>query len=172
MLIALSPTANKTYVLQSGATYIADGFGIISNVANFDDMSSLIVAGCTQLAPTPQNLIGKLLGANFNTVVDQQITMFFGGKYRPTSIVATNTSVAGMNTAVGGIYTAAAKGGTKIVNNTQIYTGLTNALTALELTLNAPTLVLGAASPLYFALTTAQGAPATADLFLYGQIYD
>jgi hypothetical protein len=76
-----------------------------------------------------------------------------------------------MSTAVGGVYTAASKGGSALVANTQAYTGLTNALTALDLTLALPNLILAAGTPLYLSLTTAQGAAATVDLAVFGQVF-
>lgn len=172
MALALSSIANRSIVVSSGAVYVADNYGIIHDVATTADMSDLVKAGCAQLTPPPNGQIGKLLSADFNSTADQQIPLGFIGKYRVKRIVAVNTSVNGMSTAAGGIYSAASKGGSAIVAAGQVYTGLTNALTALELTIALPNLVLASGTPLYFSLTTAHGAPALADLYAYGDVYD
>jgi hypothetical protein len=170
--ILLMPVAGRTYVVTSGANYTADQNGIVaSSTISTSDVTDLKNAGGALLVPPPTNLIGNLKGANFNSTADQPINSLINIKARVTKIVVTNTSVPGMSTAAGGIYTGPGKTGTQIVAAAQVYTGLTNALTALELTLNAPTLVLPALQNLYFALTTAQGAPATGDIFLLGETY-
>lgn len=169
--LALSQIKNATYVAQSGAVYVADKYGVIANVATLQDMADLVSAGCAQLTPPPTDLLGKLLGANFNSTADQQISLTFTGKYRVKRIVVCNTSVNGMSTAAGGLYSAASKGGSAIVAAGQVYTGLTNALTALELTMALPTLVLAAGTPLFLSLTTPQGAAALADVYAYGDVY-
>lgn len=169
--IMLAPAPNRSYVCSSGNVYASDQFAIITGVSLAADVTSLIAAGCALLTPPPTDLLGKLLSANFNTTADQLIPLGINVKYRVKRIVVLNTSVNGMNTAAGGLYTAAAKAGSAIVAAGQVYTGLTNALTALELTLALPTLVLAAATPLYLSLTTAQGAAATADIYVYGDTY-
>ena len=70
-----------------------------------------------------------------------------------------------MTTAVGGFYSEAAKGGTALVAETQVYTALTGA--SVTLTCTMAEIVAGLAT-VYFALTTAQGAAATADIPIYG----
>lgn len=170
--VMLSPIANRTFVTSSGTVYVADSNGlIVSSTMTAQDVTDLKSAGCYQLTPPPTDQIGTLIGANFNVTTDQAINLTINVKYRPKRIIVLNTSVPGMSTAAGGIYTAASKGGSQIVASTQIYTGLTNALTALELTLNLPNLVLVAGTPLFLSLTTPQGAPATADIYVRGDTY-
>lgn len=125
------------------------------------------------LTPPPTDLLGTLLGADFNITTDQIITFPLAGnlKWRIRRITVCNTTVNGMATAVGGLYTAAAKGGSALVANTQVYTGLTNPLTALDLTLALPNLILAAGTPLYFSLTTPHGSAALADIYVYGDVY-
>ena len=122
----------------------------------------------TQAAPSTaqyQGLLGSLVGADMNVVTDQAISIN-AQSYRITKITVTNASV-NMTNADGGIYPAAAKAGTAIVAAAQIYTALTAATIALDLTLNDPNTILSAAT-IYFSLTGAQGAPATADIYIYG----
>lgn len=112
-------------------------------------------------------LLGRLLGANFNITTDQAITID-ASRYVPRRIIATNVSTS-LTLAVGGIYTRQNKTGTIIVAAAQVYSALTNSSKFLDLTLAAllGTDVLTAAT-LYFSLTTAQGAPATGDLYVIG----
>ena len=109
-----------------------------------------------------KSLIGKLLGANFNVTTDQAIGITTG--YRVTQIIVQNASI-NMTTAVGGFYSAGAKGGTEIVLATQVYTALTSATVQLDLPINV---VMGGLTSVSFSLTTAQGAAATADIYIYG----
>lgn len=122
-------------------------------------------------------LLGSLIGANMNTLADQPIAITgLDGlpvlPYAIESIHARNGSIS-LTTAVGGVYTAAAKGGTAIVANTQVYTGLAGAATDLaRLTVAAAgNNSVFTAATLYLALTTAQGAAATADIYVFGRLY-
>jgi len=170
----LSSVANRTIVAASGNVYVADQYGVIQNVSTPADVQSLIDAGCAVLSPPPTDLLGSLLNANFNSTSDQLITfpLASGLKYRVKRIVVCDTTVNGMSTAVGGFYSAASKGGSAIVAASQAYTGLTNPLTALEPTIALPNLILAAGTPLYFSLSTPQGALATADIYVYGDVYE
>lgn len=176
MAILLAPQANTTIVCTSGASYTSNNDKIITNVLSDSDIDDLEDAGCYVLSPPPtSNQLGRLVGANFNVTSDQIINLnFSGSKFRVTKIVVINTSVPGMNTAQGGVYTAPSKatGQGILVAAAQTYAGLTNAATALELTLALPNLVLNANTNLYLSLTIAQGAAATADVYVYGEVYD
>jgi hypothetical protein len=120
-------------------------------------------------------LVGRLLGANMNVTTDQAFVMTGWStinKFRVTKITAKNASIS-LTTAAGGIYTAISKGGTAYVAAGQVYTGLTGATLALDLTIvtTPGTTPLAAASQLYLSLTSAQGAAATADFEVYGDAY-
>lgn len=119
-------------------------------------------------------LLGSLIAANFNSTADQIITIFDNpAKYIVRRIIVTNASTS-LTTAAGGVYTAASKGGTAIVAAAQAYTSLTASTLFLDLTLsatgNASTTVKSSIPNLYLSLTTAQGAAATADVYVYGDI--
>ena len=119
-------------------------------------------------------LLGSLIAANFNSTADQIITIFDNpAKYIVRRIIVTNASTS-LTTAAGGVYTAASKGGTAIVAAAQAYTSLTASTLFLDLTLsatgNASTTVKSSIPNLYLSLTTAQGAAATADAYVYGDI--
>lgn len=115
-------------------------------------------------------LLGSKIGANFNIDTDQAISINNASKYIIRKIVVTNASV-NMTTAVGGIYTAASKGGSTIVANSQVYSALTGATLFVDLTLDttATTTALTGSS-VYLSLTTKQGAAATGDVFIFGDI--
>lgn len=113
----------------------------------------------------PDTLIGTALAANFNITTDQAITLPTG-LWRITRILVTNASTS-MTTAVGGFYDAASKGGNAVVAATQVYSALTSAAVTLSCTIAAPA-DWNVSTTLYFALTTAQGAAATAAIRIYG----
>lgn len=120
-----------------------------------------------------QILLGQLIGANMNSTADQQIVIFSApAKYIIRRIVATNASIS-LTTAVGGIYPAVSKGGTAIVASGQAYSGLTASGKFIDLTIasgytsGGDVLTVGS---IYLSLTTPQGAAATADIYVFGDI--
>lgn len=113
---------------------------------------------------------------NFNTVNDQPIVFpQWITAFRLANIIITNASIS-LTTAVGGFYPAASKGGTPIVANTQVYSTLTASSKLLLATLasfgsttrfsSANLASIGGLLAIYLSLTTAQGAAATADVYL------
>jgi len=168
----VAPTFQPISV-QSGTLYTPDAAGVITNVA-LNDLESLRNAGCVQIGVSSPTMIGRLLGVDFNVTANpgQPIPMFNGNlPFRVTKITVKNASTS-LTTAVGGIYPAINKGGTALVANTQVYSALTAAGLALDLTIAAVpgTTEYAATQGLWFQLTTAQGAAATADLFIYGDL--
>jgi hypothetical protein len=124
--------------------------------------------GLEEVSNEPADLLGFLKAANFNSTSDQLLLLKNQTPIRVRRVTAWGTSVNGMSAAAGGIYTAASKGGTAIVAAGQAYTGLTDAHTALDLTIATPNLVLDAGAALYFSLTTGHGSAATANIAVYG----
>lgn len=123
---------------------------------------------------TDFRVVGKLIGANFNSTSDQAIPIApQASLFIVTNIIVKNASIS-LTTAVGGIYTAASKSGA-IVANTQVYSALTAANKFVALTLAGTSLtdVYDAATNtnFYLSLTTAQGAAATADVYVYGRLF-
>ncbi len=113
---------------------------------------------------------------NFNTVNDQPIVFpQWITAFRLANIIITNASIS-LTTAAGGFYPAASKGGTPIVANTQVYSTLTASSKLLLATLasfgsttrfsSANLASIGGLLAIYLSLTTAQGAAATADVYL------
>lgn len=115
--------------------------------------------------------LAKLTGANFNTTADQAITIP-SSKYIIRRININNTSIS-LTIAAGGFYTAASKSGTAIVSSLQVYSGLTGSTKFADLTLaTILTTDVRTETTLYFALTVAQGATATADIYIFGDKFD
>lgn len=120
------------------------------------------VQGAAGVSASNEVLVGYMIGADFNVTTDQSIAITAG--YRVTKITVTNASV-NMTTAAGGFYTGAAKTGTQIVASTQVYSALTSPTITLNCTIAA---VVSGLTAVIFSLTTGQGAPATADIRVYG----
>ncbi|MDE2096314.1 MAG: hypothetical protein KGL39_03645 [Patescibacteria group bacterium] len=121
--------------------------------------------------PKASQLLFSLTGADFNSTSDQQLTAATGfpSTYSLDQILVTNASTS-LTTAVGGFYTATSKGGTTVVPAAETYTELTGSTVIKRLDFNTganTTNDLG--SSLYFSLTTAQGATATADIYVFGK---
>jgi hypothetical protein len=114
-------------------------------------------------------ILGSLRGANFNVTTDQAIAILPSvTKFAVTGIFITNASLS-LTLAVGGFYPSAAKAGVPLVAATQLYSALTSATVLLPATLAAAALATAyAQSQLFFSLTTAQGAAATADIYVAG----
>jgi hypothetical protein len=160
-------------VLQNGlvtpghyATWVTDGV--------IEDGGALAAA---------QKVLASVFSANFNTTTDQPILIPPAiTAFQLTGIIVTNASIS-LTTAAGGFYPAAGKGGSAIVASSQAYSSLINANLLLQPTLtafaqsarfssaNLP-LILGTNNQYslaaYLSLTTAQGNPATADVYLLG----
>jgi|SRR5215831_10474258 len=160
----------EVYKVPSGASYTAGASGYIANVAN-NDVISMLASGATIANPGP-NLLGTFTALNMNVTTDQALALSVptNAYYYLRYVVGRNASIS-LTTAAGGIYTAASKGGTAVVAAAQAYSGLTAANLSLALTVVAgQLLVVLNANPLYFSLTTGQGAAATMDLLVYGDV--
>jgi hypothetical protein len=124
--------------------------------------------------PVNMRFVGRLPGASMNTTADQPITLYLPATapFRVSKITARNASIS-LSAAVGGVYTAASKGGTAVVAAAQAYSGLTGSTLALDLTIATTpgNTVLAAGTPLFLSLSTAQGSAATADLYVFGDVY-
>jgi len=114
-------------------------------------------------------------GVNFDTTNDQPIIFpQYVTAFRLVNIIVTNASLS-LTTAVGGFYPAASKGGTPIVAATQVYSSLTASSKLMTATLasfgsttrfsSANLASISGLLAIYFALTTAQGAAASADIY-------
>lgn len=176
MTFEMIGTPGNTYTTR-GLSYVANSRGIISLAfPSNHDFEDLINAGCFPVFATKGVLLGRLIGANMNSgSADQPFVMTNQSNlvpFRPVTISCKNASVS-LTTAAGGIYTAAAQGGTAVVASGQVYTGLTAASLILDLTIatTPAKTVLNPGTAFFLNLTTAQGAAATADFFIWGDLY-
>ncbi len=108
-----------------------------------------------------------------NVTTDQQIPISCPSRHFIVQSIWVTAASISLTTAAGGFYSAASKGGVTLVAATQAYSTLTAAAvnaagSALAMTLDTPaTTGLFDLSSIYFALTTAQGAAATANIRVF-----
>jgi hypothetical protein len=102
---------------------------------------------------------------------DQIFTKVFSGtSYDPQFITAIWKSGAAGGAPTGGIYPAPSRGGTGMVSSTQLYNGLTGALTHVNLTIQASTLTF-TTTP-YFNVNNPNNQALIAEFRIYGVCYD
>jgi hypothetical protein len=175
-----APTASVGAAVQTanGNSYLCDANGFIANVLP-KDVTALEGAGfvtvSTPRTPNANAYLGKLANANMNVTTDQAIVLsMFGLAPALTGVIINRIVIANANvsltTAAGGFYSAAAKGGLAIVAAGQVYSGLTAANLSIEATIAVRLTQTTQAPVLFFSLTTAQGAPATADIYVFGNV--
>ena len=109
-------------------------------------------------------LIASAQGVNLNAVADTIAPILGAGNVSVQSIIVANASIS-LTTAQLAVYTGAAATGTA-VKSAYALSG-NNSTTAVVVTAATSTNSI-AGSPLYIRCTTAQGAAATADVFIYG----
>jgi len=109
-------------------------------------------------------LIASAEGVNLNSVGDTIAPILANGRVSVQSIIVTNASV-DLTTAQLAVYTGAAAAGTAI-KTAYALTGNTTAAKVVVTAATSTDAVTG--TPLYIRNTTAQGAAATADVFIYG----
>lgn len=173
-IAGLTPTVADRYVYTTGVDTVA--VGTINSV------------GRAFIGQTTLQLMNKFLGgqiprygrfcmlvtidvnsvADVALVVDEYVS---NARYRIDKIMLENASIS-LTTAQVGVFTAAGGLGTTIAA-AQAVAGLTAANKWIALTLEA---IVGTdvltASPLYFRVTTAQGAAATVNVHLFGWSFD
>lgn len=112
-------------------------------------------------------ILGKLAGANMNSLADQSITIN-SNSYIVRRITVKNGSI-NLTNAQGGVYTAPAKVNA-IVGAGQVYTTLTAPAKFVDLTLTGDALTnVLTGGFLYLSLSIVQGAAATADIYIEGE---
>ncbi len=121
-----------------------------------------------------ERVLASFLSADFNSTFDQPLPLPTSlSAFQLTGIVITNASIS-LTTAVGGFYPQASKGGTAIVAAGQVYSTLTTSLLLLNATLSSYAQAQRFSRTqlpdwaIYLALTTPQGAAATADVYIKG----
>lgn len=151
------------------AAFLAGSLGAVYAATTNTSTMQFPTAGWGAYAPARVQC-GTLKAANFNVTTDQAIPIVVPSVLFMVDSISVNNASVSLTTAQGGFYTAASKGGTTLVASTQAYSTLTAA--AVDSAGSAMTVTLGTGattsaldvSTIYFSLTTAQGAAATADI--------
>lgn len=123
-----------------------------------------------------RRLIGVLLGVNVNqtsTDIAIPLLLLAGCNFIVSAVTLNNASVS-LTTATAGLFTATGGGGTSLAAD-QALSALTAAAKNLDMTLaaGARANVLNQntqANVLYFRVGTAQGAAATVDVYIWGDV--
>jgi hypothetical protein len=109
-------------------------------------------------------LIASAQGVNLNAVADTIAPILVAGNVSVQSIIVANASVS-LSSAQLAVYTGAGATGTA-VKSAYALSGNTSAAKVVVTAATSTDAVTG--TPLYVRCTTAQGAAATADVFIYG----
>jgi hypothetical protein len=121
-------------------------------------------------------LLGQATNVNFNSAGDTAITINIAAsaEWRMFIVAITNTgTTASLTTAQYGLFTASGGGGTALVASGTAMSGLTSN------TVNTPTNYIQAApavgvrlniTTVYFRITTPQGAAASGNVYIYGNL--
>lgn len=109
-------------------------------------------------------LLASAQGVNLNVVGDTVAPVLASGRYSVQSVIVTNAST-NLTTAQMAVYSGPAAGGTAVKTAYALSGNSTAAKTVVTAADSTDALTT---SPLYIRCTTAQGAAATADVFIYG----
>jgi len=109
-------------------------------------------------------LLGYAQGVNVNALGDTVLPIINSSVYSVKFVVVTNASIS-LTTAAAGLFTAPSAGGTGIVANAAL-SACTGPTVVSERTVASTATQTG--PTLYFNVATAQGAAATADVYVYG----
>lgn len=111
------------------------------------------------------------VGLNMNSTADQALTKY--GKFTTffISLIRCANGSISLTTAQGSLYTLAAKAGVNImgaVNPFATITGPTTGMDSVIAAVGRVQLAVLTGASIFLSLTTAQGAPATMDMYVYG----
>ena len=109
-------------------------------------------------------LIGSIQGVNLNLAGDNAVPILNSGRVSPAYVLVTNASTS-LTTAQLAVYPQPAAGGTAVIGATAL-TGATTAAKVVNTAATGTDALTG--TNVYVRVTTAQGAAATADVFVYG----
>lgn len=109
-------------------------------------------------------LLAFAKGVNANAVGDTAMPVINATSYSALYVIKVNASIS-LTTAVGGVYTAAAAGGTAVLTPAAL-SGNTGPTVVVQ---TAPTTTaVQTAQTLFWRISTAQGAAATVDVYVFG----
>ena len=109
-------------------------------------------------------LLASAQSVNLNAVADTVAPVLDSGRYSVQSVIVTNASV-DLTTAQLAVYSGAGATGTAVKSAYALTGNSTPAKTVVTAATSTDALT---GTPLYIRCTTAQGAAATADVFIYG----
>lgn len=126
----------------------------------------------TNKNPTPQGtgalrLLAFKQGANLNGLGDTAMPVLNSSAFTPTTVVVTNASIS-LTTASFGIFPSPAGAGTAVRANATSVANTGPTVTAANPANGASLTLKYTTDTLYLNVATAQGAPATADIYVYG----
>ena len=110
-------------------------------------------------------LLAVKQGVNANFAGDTALQIINSSNFSVYQVIVVNASIS-LTTATFAVYTAAAKQGTAIVAAATALSGNTGSTVVNPLTVASTNTLNG--QSLYFNVATAQGAAATADVYIYG----
>lgn len=113
-------------------------------------------------------LIGKANGVSMNAVADTAIPCIATNSFSVTNVIVTNAS-ASLAQAYGALYTAPAAGGTAIVSPAALSGATTSAKVVSQTVASTDN---PSVNTLYYRCTTVNTATATADVYIYGYVFD
>jgi hypothetical protein len=111
-------------------------------------------------------LLTSAQSVNLNATGDTVLPIVNTDRFSVSNVIFTNASTS-LTTAAAGVFTAPSAGGTAIVANAAL-SALTSSSVVSQRTVAATAAQTGNVTSLYFNVGTAQGAAATADVFVYG----
>jgi hypothetical protein len=110
-------------------------------------------------------LLGVVKGVNLNATGDTPVQIICSTTFSVSNVILTNASIS-LTNALAGVFTAPAAGGTAIVANAAL-SAATGPTIVSQRTV-ASTAALTNVPNLFVNVGTAQGAAATADIYIYG----
>ena len=111
-------------------------------------------------------LLASYQGVNVNSVGDTALPILDTTNFSVSNVIFTNASIS-LTTAAAGVFTQPAAAGTAIVANAAL-SALTGSTVVSQRTVASTATLPAAVQNLYVNVATAQGAPATMDVYVYG----
>lgn len=166
--IALLGTAADRMIYTTAANTAAEAILTAAGRAILDDLTAAAQRQTLEVLPR-DGLLGSLTAADLNTLGDTLIPIVGSTRYRVTRIVVENASVS-LTTVTVGVFSGA--GGIGTIAADQAVTAATTANKFVSLTISGIGLTdIFTGANLYFRVGVAQGAAATANVWIFGESF-